>query len=163
MHADSEHQQDDTDLSSLRGQLGVGYKPRRKRSICYASQKIPDEWRQAQPAGDVAANQSIDQADSNRRNQRDFMMHGKSCDKIYFRSFHPDVRLNFKLQHILQLGNSSSAHRSQSRIGILPVERLAAPLIQTGSLCYNWRQQGSMGPEHPRAYAMDLSLTMEAS
>ena len=71
--------------------------------------KDEGEWWQAQLAGEVAANQSIDQADSNSRNQRDFMMHGKSCDKIYFRSFHPDVRLDYMLQHILQLGNSSSA------------------------------------------------------
>ena len=33
----------------------------------------------SQPAGDIAAYQSIDQADSDSRNQRDFMMHGASA------------------------------------------------------------------------------------
>jgi hypothetical protein len=83
VHTDPEHEQDDPDLSQLRGQLGIGHKAGCKRPLGDARQKITDEWWQAQPAGDVAANQSIDQADGDRRNQRDFMMHGNFNDRYY--------------------------------------------------------------------------------
>jgi hypothetical protein len=44
VHADSEHEQDDSDLGQLRSQLGVGHKTGRKRSNRYAGQKITYEW-----------------------------------------------------------------------------------------------------------------------
>jgi hypothetical protein len=73
VHADPKHEQNDPNLSQLGGQFGTGHKTWRKRSLCHARQKITDEWRQAQPADDVAADQSLDQANGDRRNQGNFM------------------------------------------------------------------------------------------
>jgi hypothetical protein len=78
MGADSEHEQNDADLSQLRSKVCVGDESGRERTYNNARQKISNQGRQPQPNRQQSTDKRKGQADSYCRDQRN-VMRGACC------------------------------------------------------------------------------------